>query len=94
MIRPMIHKKIVAILLLLLSVMAITVDAHDCDCESHDSETTQCVAPCCINTSKITPSIVIVGFSYSPVRFIPILSEQIANSSSFIKTIFRPPRSL
>lgn len=94
MIRSMIHKKILPILLLLLSVMTITVDAHDCDCEDHDASATQCVAPCCTNTSKVTPSIVIVGFSYSPVRFIPVLTEQTANSSSFIKTIFRPPRSL
>jgi hypothetical protein len=90
----MINKKNVAILLLLLSVLAITVDAHDCGCDGHNDGTTQCVAPCCINLSKVPPAIIIVDVSYSPIQFIPLIHEQIANSSSFIKTIFRPPRSL
>jgi hypothetical protein len=90
----MIQKKIITIVLLLISVMIITVDAHDCDCDSHNDGTTPCVAPCCINASKITPSIVVADFSYAPIQFIPVLTEQIAISSSFIKSIFRPPRSL
>jgi len=90
----MIKKKLVPIFLLLVSVLTMTVDAHDCDCDSHNNGTTQCVAPCCINASKITPVIIFAEFSYSPVRFIPVLNEQTAISSSFNKSIFRPPRSL
>lgn len=87
-------KKTLAIMVLAVSLSSMLVDAHGCDCDEQESCAAQCVAPCCVNASKITPSISTLDLSESVITILPFLHEPTALPSPFIKTIFRPPRSV